>query len=79
LSLAYLQEEKKVCAELRLRVGVGDTSLAHHTSLLGGGGVGFLLGSGRNWFVAYLLSGDCGNDFTSCAHELGISPLAHRV
>jgi hypothetical protein len=46
---------------------------------LSGCGVRFLLGSGRNRFIAYLVSGDGHDDFSLCANELGIAPLAHRV
>jgi hypothetical protein len=55
----------------------GDASLAHHTQLLSGGGARFLLGSSRDWFIAYLVSGDGSDDFALCTYELGIAPLGN--
>ena len=79
LGRALLQELLKIFTELFPRVSVGDASLTHHTRLMSGCSAGFLLGSGRNRFIAYLVSGDGRDDFSSCANELGIAPSAHRV
>ncbi len=79
VGLARLQEEHEIFAELFSGMGVGDATLSHHTRLLGCCCAGFLLGGSCNWFIAYLVSGDDGDDFSSSSDELSKTPAAHRV
>ena len=60
-------------------MGTSDALLAHHTSLLGRSGTGFLFGGGGNGGIAYLVSSDDRNDFSPCSDELGIAKSAHWV